>query len=496
VHLSFSNVSYAYDGVPEPAVQGLTFTLRPGWTGVVGANGSGKTTVLRLAAGLLGPTAGHASLRGMSVHCPQRTDDPPDGLEAFLDDPGSRACQLRQILGLAADWPRRWGTLSHGERKRAQVGAALYLAPEVLGMDEPTNHLDRETRDRVLRALESFRGIGLLVSHDRDLLDHLCAQCLFLHGGEGVMRPGGYGEGSREEVKERTAQVRARDKASREVKKLHRELDQRREQTAKGERQRSKRGLAKGDRDGKAKVDAARCTDSGSGQRLRQLEGRMRQALERESGLNVARDFTLGLGIAGQRSPRDLLLAIPSGTLALGGGRQLEVPALVVRPEDRIGLEGPNGTGKSTLVRRVVEELLRTGVRVAYLPQETTAADARRILKNVLDLPPDQLGRAMALLRRLGSDPSRLLQSAEPSPGELRKLLLASHPAPPHILVLDEPTNHLDVAAVECLEEALADFPAAMVMVSHDARFLRRLATRRWVIEPAGEARWILAETS
>jgi ATPase subunit of ABC transporter with duplicated ATPase domains len=160
--------------------------------------------------------------------------------------------------------------------------------------------------------------------------------------------------------------VRARGQASHEVKQLHREQDLRREQTAKGEGQRSKRGLARGDRDARAKVDAARCTDSGSGQRLRQLEGRMHQALEREAGLQLTRAFTLGLALEGQRSPRDLLLALPPGDLALGGPRRLRVPALVLRPEDRIGLEGPNGTGKSTLIRSMVAERVRTGVRVSH----------------------------------------------------------------------------------------------------------------------------------
>ena len=179
------------------------------------------------------------------------------------------------------------------------------------------------------------------------------------------MRPGGYTEGAREAAKERTMLVRARDQASHEVKKLRRELDLRREQTAKGERQRSKRGLAWGDRDAKAKVDAARCTDSGSGQRLRQLEGRIHQALERESGLQIARSFTLGLTLEGQRSPRDILLALPPGELALGGPRRLQVPALVLCPGDRIGLEGPNGTGKSTLIRRMVDELVRKNENIA-----------------------------------------------------------------------------------------------------------------------------------
>jgi macrolide transport system ATP-binding/permease protein len=88
------------------------------------------------------------------------------------------------------------------------------------------------------------------------------------------------------------------------------------------------------------------------------------------------------------------------------------------------------------------------------------------------------------LVRRLGSDPARLLQSREPSPGETRKLMLAMQmQAEPVLLVLDEPTNHLDLPSVECLEEALDEFEGALILVSHDQRFLDRLASRRWRIE-------------
>ena len=191
----------------------------------------------------------------------------------------------------------------------------------------------------------------LLVSHDRDLLGPPVRAVPLPGTRRGGPAARGLSEGAREAARERTALVRARDHASHEVKQLHRELDRRREQTAQGERQRSKRGLARGDRDARAKVDAARCTDSGSGQRLRQLEGRMHQALEREAGLQLTRAFTLGLALEGQRSPRDLLLALPPGDLALGGSRRLRVPALVLRPEERsarissAGWSFPTGPG-------------------------------------------------------------------------------------------------------------------------------------------------------
>jgi macrolide transport system ATP-binding/permease protein len=493
--LSFTNVHFTHDGSPDPVFEGLQFTLGRGWTGVVGANGAGKTTLLRLALGALTPTTGHVSAPGRGLYCPQRTDAEPAGLRDLLDAVDSRAQRLRQRLGMWPDWAVRWETLSHGERKRAQIGVVLYEDEDLVAVDEPTNHLDRATRDLVRDALRSFQGTGLLVSHDRDLLDDLCGQCLFLDPPRVTLRPGGYSEGARQVATERHARLRQLEQASREVDQLQKEYIRRREQAAMGERQRSKRGLARGDHDAKARVNAARLLDGKSGRRVRQLDGRIEHAADRRAGLRVRREFSLGISFGGERSARPLLLSLPEGEILLGDQRRLRIPSLVIRPRDRIGIRGLNGAGKSTLVRRIVSDLTRVGERVAYVPQEIEASRSRGLLDTFRMLPPDRLGRAMTLVRRLGSDPARLLQSAEPSPGELRKLLLASCvESNPHILILDEPTNHLDLPSVVCLEDALEGFEAALVMVSHDQRFLDALTNRRWSIEPGEGQRWILRE--
>ena len=343
-------------------------------------------------------------------------------------------------------------------------------------------------------ALASFRGLGLLVSHDRDLLDGLCARCLFLEPSGAVLRPGGYGEGAYQANMERIELLRQRAKASQEVVRLERELRVRRDQAAKGECQRSKRGLAKGDVDARAKADAARVTDSGSGRRMRQLEGRLQQASARKADLKVDRSFAIGITLGGERTPRRLLLALDEEELPLGQEHTLWHPALVLRPEDRIGLVGPNGSGKSTLIRRLVAGLEAAGVTAAYLPQELEPWAAKGILDGFRNLPPQRLGRAMTLVRRLGSDPARLLQSQEPSPGEARKLLLAQAiEAGPHVVILDEPTNHMDLPSLACLEDALADCGAALVLVSHDPRFLARLARSLWTICRGEGGRWELS---
>lgn len=318
----FNAVTFSYEGSEKPLFQDLRFTAGEGWTGIVGENGAGKSTLLRLAAGELKPDLGHVHAPESGLYCAQRTDHAPDGLERLLMATDSQSQKLKQQLGLQPDWALRWHTLSFGERKRAQVAFMLAQDPPFLAVDEPTNHLDKDSRDLVWRALAQFRGVGLLVSHDRDLLDALCSQCLFL-GSPIVMRPGGYSEGARQAAQERSYLERTYSKAAREVKALEAELHQRRQQTALEARQRSKRGIPKGDHDAKAKVDAARCSDGGSGQRLRQMEGRFSQAAERQGQIKVNRSFATGIRMDGHGSHRPLV--IPANHLDLPSVECLEM---------------------------------------------------------------------------------------------------------------------------------------------------------------------------
>lgn len=484
--LDFRKVAFAYPGAPDPVLHDLDFSIPPGWTGVVGANGAGKTTLLHLAAGLLDPSDGLLDGPG-GVLCAQRTDEPPGELASFLLGEDAASWRWRTQLHIGEDWGARWDSLSHGERKRVQLAVALWRNPPVLVVDEPTNHVDRETAGTIRAALAAYRGTGLLVSHDRELLDGLCGRCLFLAGGKAMLRPGGYSEGAEQERREKVRRRREQAELDREVRLLREEQRCRREFTERAERDRSKRGLAKGDRDGRARVDAARVADSGSGAALRQVGGRLAQALERRQAVEVSRDFAVGVRLKARPAGRPLLLAHAGGTLALGPARTLEVPSLTVRPGDRIGISGPNGAGKSTLLRALLAGAVLPEGALACLPQEIDREQGSRILDEIRGLGGASLGRIMTLVRRLGSDPGRLLQSREPSPGELRKLLLArALLAEPCLLFLDEPTNHLDLPSVECLEEALAAYEGSMILVSHDDRLLSRLVTRRWYLCPTG----------
>jgi len=267
--LAFQEVTYRYESAASALLSQVSFGATPGWTGIVGANGAGKTTLLRLACRELTPTAGTIVAPDHAIYCSQRTDMPPRGLDALLACHDGAAWRIRGQLGLQEDWSTRWPSLSHGERKRAQLAVALWLEPDLLALDEPTNHLDVRARDMIRDALHGFRGIGLLVSHDRELLDTLCTQCLFIEPPGLSARVGTYTQ-AREQLEQESEALRKSHATARlQRAKLEQELARRGRWQAKAQRARSKRGIDRKDSDAKEKIDRARL-DRRRGRRIAQ----------------------------------------------------------------------------------------------------------------------------------------------------------------------------------------------------------------------------------
>jgi len=487
--LVFHHVSFAYDGSPLDVVADLSAHFPVGWTGVVGANGVGKSTVLQLAVGLLEPTDGSVQDGRAALYCAQRTDDAPARLQELALDYSAEASVLRQRLGIGDGWAGRWHSLSHGERKRCQIATALWQRPDVLAIDEPTNHLDEEARGRVEAALRGFAGVGILVSHDRALLDGLCRQCLFLEPGAATLRPGGYSAASRQAALQDETARRDRRQAVTELKRLRHVQAARRTQADQTGARRSARGLARHDSDGRARRQAAIVSgkDGQAGRLLSQLESRLQRARRTVAAIPVHKVERSGIWLSAARSSRTTIVDLPAGVLAVGATGRLAHPRLSLGPSDRVALTGPNGAGKTTLLNHILHELTLPPERIVSVPQEITERQCVALLDDIRACDDATLGRLLTVVSRLGSRPEHVLESRLPSPGETRKLMLAlGVVGEPHVVVMDEPTNHLDLPAIECLEEALSQTPCALLLVSHDRRFLGRLCTIEWRLTPAG----------
>jgi ATPase subunit of ABC transporter with duplicated ATPase domains len=487
--LSFKSVSFYYPSSVVPVLENISFDLHSGWTGVSGKNGSGKSTLLLLASGLLAPASGSVKIPKPLIYCDQRTDEIPSLWEDFFYANDNHAGYLMDRLKIEGDWAWRWDSLSHGERKRMQLAIALWQNPEMLLVDEPSNHLDTEAKTLIKNALKEFSGIGLIVSHDRFLLDELCHQCIFVASASLVLRPGGITQGLKEEEREQQEGERIWKKFNDEKSRLQTEALRRKRIADDADKKLSKKHLDPKDSDARGKINLAKLTnkDAVMTKLYQRMETRVSHLDKKISGINIKTEGPRGIRLQGSEAKMDRFFLLEEGGIELGNGKTLSHPPLVMRPGDAIGLTGLNGSGKSTLLRQILSRIPES-ISYLYIPQEITIEESKKIISRFLAEDEKYRGEVISRFARLGSVPENLLQSALPSPGEIRKLLIAEAVFKEvSLIIMDEPSNHLDLPSTLLLEDALLESHASLLLISHDEVFLHKLINKEWHISSCDE---------
>jgi len=484
--ITAQNISFTYSNQLKELLNDFSTSFSNGWTGVVGPNGVGKSTLLKILAGLITPDCGKIIHSGSVLYVDQVCEKTPPGLFELLARSDSEALFLISVLELQYDWPYRWHTLSHGEKKRSQIGAAIAEYPDVLLLDEPVNHLDSKSCEQVSKAMSEYRGCGVVVSHNKELLDRFCGRSLFFP--EGIIYPGGYSKAVSERERLEKEQKRDLESLRNEKKRLNREVSRRRALAAGQQKRRSKRHLDLKDSDGRAKRDLARISgrDGTGGKLLRQMDGRISFVQDRVDSFSIPKEIRMGITFHSNKKRSDFLWRRSKGRIFYNGksGLFLSHDNLEVRPGDRLLISGNNGTGKTTLMNQIYRE---THSDSWYLKQEMDRDEQEKLKQSFGKMDKEIKGRVISSLRRMGAVPEDFLTLHEWSPGEVKKLALAMAleqiiPGK-SLLLLDEPMNHLDLISSELLEEALAAFPGAIVLISHDDYFLNRVITEHWKLE-------------
>lgn len=468
--LAAENISKSYG--ERALLSDVTLQINQGdKIGLIGVNGTGKSTLLRLLAGEEAPDSGSifcqpghrvAYLPQNPVFAPEDTvlEHVLRGAGRDVQEESYRAKAILTKLGVT-DFGETVGHLSGGQRKRLAMAAALVRPSEILILDEPTNHLDYEMVEWLEGQLKSYKGSLVMVTHDRYFLDRVCNCIAEIDHGKLYRYQANY-EGFLQLKSEREEYARASERKRQSL--LKRELA----------------WLQRG----------ARARGTKSRERIQRIE-----ALQNESG--PAQEETLAMESLKNRLGKKTLEARHIAK-AYGDRKLIEDFSYIVLPRDRIGIVGKNGSGKSTLVKLLCglvppdsgEVIRGETVKIGYFSQESEELDPeQRVIDVIRDIAEDihtkqgVITASQMLERFLFPGELQYRRVENLSGGERRRLLLLCVlMGSPNLLFLDEPTNDLDIQTLQVLEEYLENFAGAVIAVSHDRYFLDRVTEKGFAL--------------
>ncbi|MCB2093492.1 MAG: ATP-binding cassette domain-containing protein [Rhodobacteraceae bacterium] len=481
--LQLSGISLTFGG--NPVLDGLDLTIQPGdRVALVGRNGSGKSTLMKVMAGLVEPDQGtRAAPPGVVVGYMEQEPDlsPFATLGAFAASglPEGEDYRVAVVAeGLKFDPQTAVVAASGGERRRAALAKLLAESPELMLLDEPTNHLDIEATLWLENTLRTTRTAYVLISHDRAFLRALTKATLWLD--RGALRRQEKGFEAFEDWRETVwaAEDEARHKLDRKI-----------------------RSEAKWAVEG---ISARRTRNQG---RLRAL-----QALRAERAALIRRQGTADMGLDSGSASGRLVIEANGISKTYDEKVILKDFDLKILRGDRVAFVGPNGVGKTTVLKMLTKEIAPdaghvrhgTNLEIAVFDQARAALDFSMTLWDGLVNDPDMAvsGRADQVMVR--GSPKHVVaylkdflfdeaQARAPigslSGGERARLLLARIMArPSNLLILDEPTNDLDVETLDLLQDLLGDYDGTVLLVSHDRDFIDRVATTTIAMEGDGRA--------
>lgn len=444
--------------------------------GFVGVNGTGKSTLLKMVAGVLEPEGGQIT-RNRELKIGYLPQNPPydenltvmEQAMEYLRQAGSNAEDYRcramlNKLGFE-NYDEKMSTLSGGQRKRVAMAAVLTQDSNLLILDEPTNHMDNDVIEWLEDFLKSYKGAIFMITHDRYFLDRVTNRIVEIDGGKLYSYDGNY-------------DYYLEAKAARE------------EMALAAERKRLaiyKKELAWIRRGARARTTKAK--------------GRLQRFEELEANKLIVDDSALEVNTVTSRLGRKII-EIEGISKAYGDKQLISDFSYTVLRNDRIGILGNNGCGKSTMLKIIMGEVEPDSgtvdkgetVRIGYFSQENEQLDDdQRIIKYIEEIASniktkDGYMSASQMLERFLFPPyMHSVKIGALSGGEKRRLyLLSILMQAPNVLIFDEPTNDLDIDTLTVLEDYLDDFPGAVIIVSHDRYFLDRLTVRTFAFEEGG----------